>query len=80
MMAAIASVMKEYIKQRGQLPPLTPGAGPSKWVAGAQPTVNVQWLSDEDLTAIQKEVAEAEVVERFIENVKWFLTGVMVGA
>lgn len=80
MLAQFVEVFKEFLKQQGQLPPSVPEDGPHKWKFDEDHALKTKGISSEDLEAISKGIAHANVKEKAIEYVKGFITGIMIVA
>lgn len=78
LLAQFVEVFQEFLKRQGQLPPSVPQDGPHEWKFDEDHPLTTEGISSEDLAAIAKGVAQANVKEKAIAYVKGFITGIML--
>lgn len=78
-LANLVTIAKQFYADQGvvELPP-TSGDKPHDWHAGDVPAITTIALSDAQIDALNRGMAEAWVKEKAIEFVKGFIMGVSV--
>lgn len=74
-------IIAEWYKLQKTAPaPVKAGDGPHEWKVGDTVELTTEFISDEDIRAIEEGYAVATAKEKFMEYAKGFMTGVMFKA
>lgn len=80
-LAALVDVVRSYNAKFGDVPKTGGGGpGPKQWKEGEAIKLHTQWLDPVELDLILAKKAEAVVIDKAVEFLKGFVTGVMVAA
>ena len=80
-LAQIVAIIKAYIEQQNSEPPTLPtGPGPKQWKFGDPVQLTTDFITHEQIDALQKGYADAAVKERAIAFVRGFVMGLSIVA
>ena len=83
LLSQFISVFTAFLEQQNALPvmpPANPPGGPKQWGFGQPVQIQTQFITHEQIDALQKGYAEATVKEKAIEFVKGFLMALLLAA